>query len=98
MSKALEDALRVIGLDALGGAFAEALRKAHPDHGGDPATAEERIREIKVARDVIRSTLTMPEKESVPPCKHCGGRGSIPSTFGATSCQSCGGTGEQKWV
>jgi DnaJ-class molecular chaperone len=93
----LEEALRVIGLDALGQAFAEALRKAHPDHGGDPATAEETIKQVKQARDVIKATLTTPERMRGPPCKNCGGRGSIPSTFGATSCQACGGTGEQKW-
>lgn len=94
----LEEAIRVVLTpETLGPAVAEALRKAHPDHGGDAATAEARIAEVKAARDVLRAALTTPEKAKAPPCKNCGGRGSIRGTFGATSCQACGGTGEQRW-
>ena len=92
-----ERALMVLGRDAVMGTVAEAMRLAHPDHGGDPDKAEARLAELKQVRDVLKPLFTKERETPRDPCKHCLGRGLTYGTFGATPCMRCGGTGEQRW-
>ena len=85
--------LRAIGRDLLLATIAEAMRYAHPDHGGDPAVAEARLRELRDARQAVKEFFGTSEKMSEKPCINCGGKGSVPSTFGTVTCRACQGTG-----
>lgn len=91
-----ERALAVLGRDAVMGAVAEAMRLAHPDHGGDPETAEARLSELKEVREALKGLFTKERETPRNPCVACLGRGITYGTFGATPCRQCGGTGEAK--
>lgn len=90
-----ERALAVLGRDAVMGAVAEAMRLAHPDHGGDAEKAEARLAELKEAREALKGLFTKAKESPRNPCPACLGRGTTYGTFGAPPCRQCGGTGEK---
>ena len=88
----LAEFARLVGEARLRSVVADAMREAHPDHGGDPATAEARLADLARAR----AALTTDARIKIESCKACGGRGTVPGMgFGIAKCVACNGTGEQ---
>lgn len=76
-------------------AAADAMARAHPDNGGDPALAPKQIALAKQAREALVRHLqgTLPEGQRE--CPPCGGTGQIRAakTFRSTPCPRCKGSG-----
>lgn len=74
---------------------AHLMRQAHPDHGGDPATAGKIIGELRSARKALLSARrrdTKPEEKKV--CTRCHGRGTLHAGgFSQVTCPVCHGEG-----
>lgn len=87
----LVDFVRIVGEERLRAAVAEAMREAHPDHGGDPATAEARLAELSQAKAALTTTTRI----KIESCVACGGRGIVPGMgFGGVKCVACNGSGD----
>lgn len=68
--------------------FRKLVRDAHPDMGGDPAQAPERVKALSAAKKQLLAFL---ENYPQPDCFMCGGRGTIvKGPFSATEpCPRC---------
>jgi septum formation topological specificity factor MinE len=82
---------RELGEVAIRSRAATLMTAAHPDTGGDPATAADVIRSVKQARDVlVRYVQSGNEKVD---CETCRGRGFLRDGFRKYECPACRGTG-----
>lgn len=72
--------------EVVSGAYARAVFKNHPDHGGDGT----QLASLKLARDTLLS------HRDIPACKMCGGSGKVRARFGAQTCTGCEGTGDRR--
>lgn len=87
-----EEALRALGMktclseDELRAAYTDAVKRSHPDQGGDGDVAK-----LKRAKDFLMKRFTA---STLPVCEPCKGKGVIKglSKFG-TTCKACQGTG-----
>ena len=72
-------------------AYRQRALAVHPDRGGDPHAAGERMLLLKQARAVLEHQLRAQQRQ---PCRQCGGKGFVMfRTVVAVPCDACAGTG-----
>jgi hypothetical protein len=89
----LSDA-REAGPDAMRSRAATLISRAHPDMGGDAASAPEHIARIKAARDALVRHLQAGLGDEETPCDLCNGKGKVRGDgWRKHDCPKCNGTG-----